>query len=533
MYQRTLPIYIFTEDPEFEHLIKSVAPLPQFTHKVICQRQIIAPPLESGTIVIIDAPDNSQLIQDFHATAASQTTLIVCLSEERLYLLNDIFNVVDHVWSRPLAEDKIISSFQKILTTIKEREDALLTTSYLDTLINALPDLIWFKDARGSHLKINNSFCKTVNKTKEQILDRGHYYIWDIEPDEYAQGEYICLESEEIVLSKKESCLFEETVKCGNEMRKFKTYKAPIFDIDGTVMGTVGCAHDVTDLQNLLIELNILVESLPFAIMVTDEDKNISSVNQKFIDLFKLQKEEVIGQSVYYFMDENRTFTRSKRWLFEHGEEGTLLLSKDKVLKIHDEQLIDTFGQLAGHIYLFLDITIEYHIRNKLLSDANTDYLTQLNNRRRLQDFMRKTPCGPTTTLLLADLDNFKEVNDQYGHDEGDNILVSFANLLQVYFPSENLFRLGGDEFAIVIPETDDFTQVISYADRLLGGFNNYIVRKFSHTPISVSIGIASNLSQQHDFGELFKRADMALYESKNCGKSTYTIWQDKRNESR
>ena len=327
-------------------------------------------------------------------------------------------------------------------------------------------------------------------------------------------------------LRKKEACLFDETVKCGDEMRKFKTYKAPVFDNDRTVIGTVGCAHDVTDLQNLVIELNILIESLPFAIMITDEEKNITSSNQKFMDFFQLKREEIVGQNIDVFIDESRMFTKSKRWIFEEGEDGTLLLSKDKVLKIHDEQLLDTFGMMAGHIYLFLDVTLEYHAKNKLLLDANTDYLTKLNNRRRLQDFMRKTQCGPKTTLFLADLDNFKEVNDCYGHDEGDNILVSFANLLQIYFPCENLFRLGGDEFAILIPETTDSTEVNKYAEKLLTGFNNYIVRKFPHTNISVSIGIACNVTHHSDFGELFKRADMALYESKNCGKSVYTIWQ-------
>ena len=104
-----------------------------------------------------------------------------------------------------MSKDKVQASFTRILERFKEREDAVLNHKYLETLIDSLPDLIWFKDARGSHLKINKSFCQAVNKSKDQIEGRGHYYIWDIEPDEYAQGEYICLESEEIVLNKKET----------------------------------------------------------------------------------------------------------------------------------------------------------------------------------------------------------------------------------------------------------------------------------------------------------------------------------------
>ena len=118
---------------------------------------------------------------------------------------------VNPLLTKPFSPDKIRCSFANVLRYRKEREDAVLNQKYLDTLIDNLPDLIWFKDARGSHLKVNHSFCQAVNKTKSQIEGRGHYYVWDLDPDEYANGEYVCLESEEIVLNKKETCLFDET----------------------------------------------------------------------------------------------------------------------------------------------------------------------------------------------------------------------------------------------------------------------------------------------------------------------------------
>ena len=325
--------------------------------------------------------------------------------------------------------------------------------------------------------------------------------------------------------TKRKPCLFDETVKCGNELRKFKTYKSPIFDSDGDVIGTVGIAHDVTDLQNLMIELNILIESLPFAVMVTDKDRNITNVNQKFIDIFILDRTELIGKNVNSFLDETKTFTKSKRWLIEREEDSILLLSKNKILKLHDERLLDIFGVLAGHIYLFIDITLEHHQKNRLLSDANTDFLTKLNNRRSLQDFMRKTPLRPDTALLLADLDNFKEVNDQFGHDEGDRVLVAFAELLQQMFPAEAMFRLGGDEFAIILQDITDTSIPEQFAKQLLAGFEEKVARKFPKTRISVSIGIAID-GEDENFGELFKKADIALYGAKKSGKSAYENFQ-------
>lgn len=479
--------------------------------------------------------DYSVIILDFETVALDslerieaikedQVVVIGCFTSDSFPILAENYHLFDQVWIKPFTEDKLQASFAGILRHLKEREESILGQKYLDTLIDSLPDLIWFKDARGAHLKINDSFCRTVNKTKAQIEGRGHYYIWDLEPDEYAQGEYICLESEEIVLNKKETCLFDETVKCGDELRKFKTYKSPIFDTDGEVIGTVGFAHDVTDLQNLLIELNILIEGLPFAVMVTDKDRNITSANQKFIDIFALDRTEFIGKKVDYLIDKSKSYTHSKRWIIKREAEGTLLLSRNKVLKIHDERLLDIFGVLAGHVYLFVDITLEHQYKNKLLNDAHTDHLTKLNNRRNLQDFMRETPCQSGMALLLADLDNFKEVNDQHGHDEGDRVLVAFSGLLQQLFPAENLFRVGGDEFAIILPQVEGVDRPKQCAEQLLSGFAAKVALKFPHTNISVSIGVAVDAGDG-DFGELFKKADMALYGSKKAGKSAYTLW--------
>lgn len=530
MYQRLLKIFIVTTDPQLMSFLGEVPPQDKFSHRFVSSSDPDKDHLQDCSLLILDM-DCTEIedIKQLHPSEIESRVLVGCFSDNTLCKLAQTAHLFDQIWMKPFEKEFVHKSFIKILKQFKAREDAALTRKYLDTLIDSLPDLIWFKDARGSHLKVNNSFCKAVNKTKSQIENRGHYYIWDLEPDEYAAGEYICLESEEIVLNKKETCLFDETVKCGDEMRKFKTYKSPIFDHDGDVLGTVGIARDVTDLQNLVIELNILIESLPFAVMVTDKDRVITSVNQKFIDIFLLDRSGLIGKNLDSLLDSTGNFTKSKRWLIDRETENTLLLSKKQVLKLHDEKLLDIFGVLAGHIYLFIDITLEHQQKNKLLIDANTDHLTKLNNRRSLQDFMRKTSCHPGMVLMLADLDHFKEVNDRFGHDEGDRVLVAFSNLLQDVFALENLYRLGGDEFAILLPSVDGPEEPKHYAEQLLEGFEEKVAGRFVKTNISVSIGIAMDVSQEENFGELFKKADLALYESKKYEKNTYTFWSNLR----
>lgn len=526
MYHRVLSIYIATQNSQLETFLQGVPPLNNFSHRFLSHPKIKIADLKQCRIIILDFDTvPPELLEEIFLAKNDQASVIGCFRPDSFPILADNYHLFDQVWIQPFSENKVCTSFGRILQRVKEVEDSVLTLQYLDALIDSLPDLIWFKDVRGSHIKVNNSFCRAVNKTKVQVEGRGHYYIWDLEPEEYAKGEYICLESEDVVLNKKETCLFDETVKCGDELRKFKTYKSPIFDTDEKVIGTVGVAHDVTDLQNLMIELNILIESLPFAVMVTDKDRTITSVNQKFIENFELDRTKILGKSVNSLMDETHTFTRSKKWILEQDQENATLLSKDKALKVHEEKLLDIFGNTAGLIYLFMDITLEHQHKNKLLIDANTDHLTQLNNRRSLQDFMRKTPCQKDTALLLVDLDNFKEVNDQYGHDEGDKVLVAFADLLKKTFTIQTLFRLGGDEFAIILHGVKKPDILQQYAERLLVDFNTKLARQFSHTNISMSLGIAMAIDGVKEFGELFKRADMALYESKKSGKNTSTFW--------
>ena len=429
-----------------------IPPFDNFSHKFHFYTEIELEKIKESQIIILDCEIiPPEILKNIYSVKDNQALIIGCFAAEEFSDLAENYHLFDRVWTIPLAKERIESSFTGILKLIKEQEEAVINLKYLDTLIDSLPDLIWFKDARGAHLKVNNSFCRVVNKTKEQIEGRGHYCIWDIEPEEYEKEEYICLESEEIVLNKKETCIFDETVKCGNNMRKFKTYKSPIFDKDREVVGTVGLAHDVTDLQNLMIELNILVESLPFAVIVTDKERIITIINKELTENIDFKNSELIGSSIDSLLNEDSSTLQSKKWIVENDEENILLLSKDKVLKIREEKLLDVFGMLAGYIYLFMDITLEKHYKNKLLIDANTDHLTKINNRRSLHDFMLKTTCKNNTVLMIADLDNFKKVNDQYGHNECDKVLIAFSDILKKTFPYKNIFRLGGYEFAVIL----------------------------------------------------------------------------------
>lgn len=526
MYHRFVRVCIFSDNLFIENALKRVDPLPNLEYEIRTSRIPDSDALKNCQILIMDTELHPGIIREIHGLKESGSIFVVCADMHDFDMCSESYEYYDELWAKPLDADKIAFLFGRIVSRIKKDEDSCLTEKYLDTLIDSLPDLIWFKDARGAHLRVNKSFCEAVGKTKKDVQGRGHYYIWDIEPDEYAKGEYVCLESEEIVLREKRNRLFDETVKIKDSMRKFKTYKSPLFDRDGRVLGTVGVARDVTDLQNLQIEMNILFESLPFGVIATDRDQRVTGVNRKSLALFSAQSRGLHGKNFDALLKSFADGHAPDQRLIEDARDGVFLFAAERIFNIRQERLLDVFGEFAGYIYLFFDVTKEYHQTHKLISEANTDYLTKLNNRRKLHDFLRKTPCKSGTALLLADLDNFKQINDQYGHDEGDRILVAFADILRNNFDQENIFRLGGDEFAVLFSGAKRPGESMLETAQLSAGTIIAELGKFSiHRDLSVSIGIAATSSDDEDFGSLFKKADIALYDSKCSGKHTCCLW--------
>jgi diguanylate cyclase (GGDEF)-like protein len=190
----------------------------------------------------------------------------------------------------------------------------------------------------------------------------------------------------------------------------------------------------------------------------------------------------------------------------------------------------------AERLQSFVDlaaIAIENAQMFKRMRDiATTDDLTGLNNRRNLftlakREVNRAIRTGRDLSLFLIDLDHFKEINDTYGHQMGDEVLKKVAALFQTQLRNIDIpGRYGGDEFFIILPDTGA-SEALILAARLL-----HLVREMKimendrGTALTLSIGIACLQNTVFSFSDLLRKSDQALYLAKQNGRDRIEIWQ-------
>jgi diguanylate cyclase (GGDEF)-like protein len=179
-------------------------------------------------------------------------------------------------------------------------------------------------------------------------------------------------------------------------------------------------------------------------------------------------------------------------------------------------------GTLVGRHYNDIERRIDFH-----LNESQRDELTSLLNRRgALQEVQRwLVQEGAAHSLMLIDIDDFKYINDNYGHATGDRVLIGVADVIrQSVRDSDIVARLGGDEFLIFAPYSDR-TIASNIAARIIEGVHSYN-ENVACSPFSVSIGICNAGENLTEFEAFYGWADEALYRAKSEGKNRYAFFE-------
>ncbi|MBD5160608.1 MAG: response regulator [Oscillibacter sp.] len=307
MYHCRLQFYLTGYRSSLWETARAMPPLERFTHSFAESGAPEAALAAQADVVLAD-------LRELDAPAALETLarnkkqgaeLVLLLEKGQMPLPESGLEQVDDIWTLPLSEEEFRFRFVRRQRACKERKDAWQTSQYLEATINSSPSLVWFKDKNGIHEKVNDSFCDTVNKTREQVQGQGHAYIWDVEQDDPA-----CIKSEEEVMERRETCVSEEVVRTGGGTRLLTTYKSPLYDLDGSVMGTVGIGIDITrerayeqELINKSRTLETIFTSMDCGILCHSLDgSRMISINQAALDILGYKSQEEIMADGFYMV---------------------------------------------------------------------------------------------------------------------------------------------------------------------------------------------------------------------------------------
>lgn len=245
MYTCQLHIYFAGHPSRALDVIKKMPSLKNFTHIFSESDEAEASLSQKADAIIADLshmemlPALQTILANHHAGA--QILLLADKKQMQILCSDPALKNISDIWIMPMSDEEIRFRFLRWQQAIQMSRDFWEASHFLEATIDNIPNLVWYKDKDGVHEKVNNSFCQAVNKTKEQVQGRRHAYIWDVEEDDPT-----CIESEHQVMSTRKTLISEETIKAGEEMRTLMCYKSPLYNWDGTVMGTVGIGIDVT-----------------------------------------------------------------------------------------------------------------------------------------------------------------------------------------------------------------------------------------------------------------------------------------------
>ncbi len=311
MYDCCLPIYLAGRPCRAFEIIKEIPSLEHFTHIFSESRQPDAALTAKAGLIVANLPESETDMEKalglLTANRGSEAQIILLADKNQIPSLAGhpaSGNIVD-IWNTPMSDEEIQFRFSKWQQTYKMRTDFWQTSQYLEATINHIPNLIWYKDKNGIHEKVNDSFCRTVNKTRQQVEGQRHAYIWDVEEDDPA-----CIESEQEVMNQKQTFVSEEIIKTGDGMRTLTTYKSPLYNLDGSVMGTVGVAIDVTQertYEQEIIHKNHTLETifttLDCGVMRhTIDGSRILSINRAALKILGYETQEELMEDGFHLI---------------------------------------------------------------------------------------------------------------------------------------------------------------------------------------------------------------------------------------
>ena len=288
-----------------------------------------------------------------------------------------------------------------------------------------------------------------------------------------------------------------------------------------------------------------IIDTVREPLIVLDQDLRIVSVSRSFYEVFRVTPEETLGQLLYDLGNKQWDIPKLRELLetilpqqttFDNYEvEHDFANIGRRVMLLNARQIAGKLGKERIILLAMEDITARKQMEAKIHRMAYHDQLTGLPNRMLLLDHLnlainQANRNRMKVSLMMLDLDKFKEVNDSLGHHIGDKLLQAVAKkLTEILRKADTVARFGGDEFVLLLPEQKDEKTALWVAEKIIDALRNPVDLDGHSLVITSSIGISLYPDHGADIDTILKNADIAMYRAKQAGRNQYQLYEGEK----
>ncbi|MDD2800387.1 MAG: EAL domain-containing protein [Methylococcales bacterium] len=480
---------------------------------------------------------------------ASRAGLRACWSQPIFSATGNVLGTfaIYHRNIRPPSEDDIFiieqtARLASLAIDRKHSENKLRTT---DLALKSVSQGVLITTPDQNILWINDAFLSISGYSKAEILGKNCRFMQGPETDPQTLKELrLALQqdlpfSAEILNYRKDGSTFWNDLSI-----------SPAHDEQGQLTHFIGVTRDITDRKQAEEKLHLAASVFTHAregIMITAPDGTIIDVNNAFSRITGYTRKEVIGSSPHllssghhsedFYVSMWHDLIEKNHWygeVWNRRKNGEVYASMQTISAV-----IDTHGHARHYVALFSDITTLKEHEKELEHIAHYDALTNLPNRVLLADRLHQSMAqaqrhSQPLAVAYLDLDGFKAINDNYGHEAGDQLLIAAtANMKNALREGDTLARLGGDEFVAVLLNLADIEASVPVLIRLLAAAAEPVHIGDLILQVSASLGITFYpQSEDIDADQLLRQADQAMYVAKQAGKNRYHVFDAEQDSS-
>lgn len=438
---------------------------------------------------------------------------------------------------------------------LQDQDASRLMLQAFQSILNDTDMMVFVKDANLVYRAANMPFVRMVNKAcLDDVIGYSDFEIFEdpILAQRYVSDDRKIIEGNTDIIS------FTEPITEDNGRPRFaKTSKYILRDSNRKIIGIAGISRDVTqeivatqDHQKGIAYLFELPESVFMAVYIDVTEWRIIGERQHDVDALSFRMHEnadvlkekacknVVdpnGPAYLFYKEFSSKFLQE---IYNSGRRNFVMEYLRRFQNTEERWVRDELSLMVdpsnNHLCMMLTVA-DIHSQKKeeveLLRAAERDELTGILNRASVVKYtkalLNNDSTAATHAMFVIDIDNFKRINDTFGHQAGDQFLISIAQTIRKCFRDSDLVaRIGGDEFVILMKHVPGIEIIKKKGQALLTAIKEACL-DMAELNVSASIGVSIYPDDGRTFDQLFEKADQAMYAEKRNGKASLLIYSD------